>query len=288
MEAPNTARPVAAELAQAPGMTILVAMPLIGRDAGLVPGWAAAVAAIAAAHPATTFTTCAAVRGLDAAAKGACAAAGVAVVETPWYNVPADGQNKAGIMLKRIRLAREAAAQGAAAIWYVNADIRPRPEHWAAVDALFRAQKTVAVLPYPVRWAPGHPPAVCLAPGGQPELHDARCFRACADAGEFPSAVIAGGSFGCTAIATSVVGLVPFIVREAIGSAGHASPGEDIGWFLNAYRAGIEVRMPLGIVVEHVGCEAAPLPPPQPPQPQPQPPPQPDAAAAREGPEHKK
>jgi hypothetical protein len=244
-------------------MPILVAMPLIGRDASLVPGWAAAIAAIAAAHPATTFTTCAAVRGLDAAAKSACMAAGIAVVETPWYNVPADGHNKAGILLKRIRLAREAATRGAAAIWYVNADIRPRPEHWAAVDALLRAQEQVVVLPYPVRWAPGHPPAVCLAPGGRPELYDARCFQASAAVGSAPpSAIIAGGSFGCTAIVTSVAGLVPFIVREAIGGAGHARPGEDVGWFLNAYRAGVEVRMPLGLIVEHVGCAALPLPPP--------------------------
>ena len=240
-------------------MEILVAMPLVGRDAGLVPGWAAAVAAIAAAHPGVKFVTRAAVRGLDIAAKDACRAADIGIVEVPWYDIPPGRRkNKAGVTLKRIRLAREAILRGAVAIWYIDADVRPRPAHWAAIDALFRAHKTVVVLPYPPRWAPGHSPVVGIVNGdAQPELRDARCFRAneASSDVEASSAVIAGGGFGCTAIIAVVAGTTPFIVREAVNADGRLTGGEDVGWFLNAHRAGIEVRMPLGVVVEHIGCE---------------------------------
>jgi hypothetical protein len=236
--------------------TVLVAAPLIGRDAGLVPGWAAAVAAIAAARPGTAFIACAAVHESDRAAAGACRKAGVGVIEIS-RSAPSREQKKASVTLGRIRLVREAVARGADAIWFVDIDVRPRPEHWAAIDTLFRARKPAIIIPCPARWAPGRAPVVCLVEDGRPVLRDARHIRAPPGEAGPPGAAaasvaVAGGGFGCTALAVGAASTIPFIVREAVTAGGGLVGGEDVGWFLNAYRAGIEVRMPTGLIAEQV------------------------------------
>jgi hypothetical protein len=242
-----------------PPVVVCVAMPLIGRDAHLVPDWAAAIDEVARVHPLAIFLKCAAVRVGDEPAQQACTLAGVETVAVPWYEIAepqgARSRNAAGVMLKRIRLVRHGVELGAAVMWFVDADVRPAPEHWGALDALFRAGKPVALIPYPARWAEGAP-AVCLAVSGQILLWDARLLHSSEGAA---SAVIAGGKFGCTAILTSVAALIPFQVPQLVLSSGGAVAGEDVGWFVNAAQAGVEVRMPLGLVAEHVGCPVRPL-----------------------------
>ena len=239
-------------------VSVLVAMPLIGRDAALVAGWAAAVDAVAAEFPEATFTRCAAIRAGDDEAACACLAAGVETVTVAWYDLPSGARhNFGGVALKRVRLVRAAADRGAAVVWFVDADIRPLPSHWAAADALFREGKPVVVVPYPVRWASGRRPVVCVATEAGLSLCDARSFEGLDGA---TSAIIAGGGMGCTAILTPVAALVRFSVASlALAEEPGGIMGEDIAWFLNARQAGVEVRMPLGLVAEHVGAEAEPI-----------------------------
>jgi hypothetical protein len=251
--------------------TVLVAVPLIGRDAGLVAEWAQAVEAVARAHPAFVFLKYAAVRAGDAEAARACARAGVGVVEVPWYHVARDQrQNPTGIVVKRIRLVREALRVRAAVIWFVDVDVRVRPELWTAADALFQTGTPVAVVPYPLRWAAGAP-LVGVRVGDEVILADAR--RICSESG-LSSALIVGGGFGCTAILVWVAALISFTVPSLSLLSGGFAARKDLGWFVNAAQARVEVRMPLGLVAEHVGCAPAPTPGP-PPAPTPGPPPAP-------------
>jgi hypothetical protein len=238
-----------------PPIVVCVAMPLIGRDAHLVPDWAAAIDEVASAHPSAIFLKCAAVRVGDEPAQQACTLAGVEMVTVPWYEIAGARHNYAGVMLKRIRLVRHGVELSATVVWFVDADVRPTPEHWGALDALFRAGKPVALIPYPVRWAEGAP-AICLSVGSQLILWDARLLHSSEGAA---SAIIAGGGFGCTAILTSIAALIPFQVPQLVLSSGGTVAGEDVGWFVNAAQAGVEVRMPLGLVAEHVGCPVRPL-----------------------------
>ena len=237
-------------------MQVLVAMPLIDRDAALVDGWGAGVAAVAAAHPEAQFIKCAAVRSGDDAAQRACKMTGVEIVTVPWYATPTDKRhNYDGVMLKRIRLMREAVERGANIIWYIDADIQVQPAHWVAMSNLFAVGHPVVVIPYAVRWA-GGTPAVCTLQDSKLSLHDARQFQP-ADPNT-TSMTIAGGGFGCTALVVAVAAAIPFSVKELALSSGGYVCGEDIGWFLNAMHAGIKVRMPLGLIANHLGCETPP------------------------------
>jgi FAD/FMN-containing dehydrogenase len=240
---------------------VQISMPLIGRDAGLVAGWAEAAGAVAVAYPRAVFTQFAAVRVGDEPAADACEQAGVSVVTVPWYDV-AGGQvaserhNYDGVLAKRTKLIEAAAAAGTTVIWYIDADVRVRPEDWGALGALLAAGHPVAIIPYPIRWADNRP-VVCLsAANGELVLYDARALRA--DDGS-SSVTVAGGGFGCTAVELAVGGAIPFKVHECGLSTGGFMCGEDIGWFFNARDAGVAIRMPLGFVAEHVGCLSPPM-----------------------------
>lgn len=251
---------------------VFVATPLIGRDAQLVAGWAAAIDSIAKASPGFVFLKCAAVREGDSEAAQACASAGVDTVGIPWYDLPpatAEGhsrKNRVGVLLKRVRLVKAALAANAAIIWFVNIDVRVGTEHWEAADRIFQSGRGVALIPYPTRWLAGHAPVVCLATpsatGVKLEVHDARRFRAAEGLEQVTSAIVAGGGMGCTAILAPIAALVPFIVREQLLTPeviGQPKPRphmpDESGWFVNAARAGVEIRMPLGVVADHLGCE---------------------------------
>ena len=241
--------------------TIMVAVPLIERDVNLLPGWVASINAVAAAHLDTAFIPCAAIRVGDDAAAEAVASAGIQSVTIPWYSVrPGMRQHHVGVMLARLKLARTAQQQRAVAVWYVDVDVRPLPSTWQLVDELFRAGKPVVVVPYPRRWSNGEPTVFCVdgtSASLNPVMADSRNVRPVA--GE-SSAIIAGGGFGCTAIITTIVCMVSFIVRDLSMSIEELllpDLGRDVGWFLNAHRAGIEVRMPLNHTVDHVGVAMA-------------------------------
>jgi hypothetical protein len=234
-------------------LRVLVAVPLIGRDAAQMAGWREAIGRVAeAAASGATFDLCAAVRASDDEAAQACADAGLRVLRVGDYTVGSGRRhNYAGVMLKRVRLVREAVETSAQVVWFVDADVRPAPADWAAAEALLRAGKPVVVVPYPVRWA-GGAWYVCISDGGRLALCDARRLTA-ADGGD--SVPILGGGMGCTAIVTAVAARIRFRVAAfSLPDGDGTIAGEDMGWFLNARAAGVEVRLPLGCGARHIGA----------------------------------
>jgi hypothetical protein len=231
-------------------IVILVAVPLLTQvDVDLMPGWISAINGIAAANMSVTFVRCAAVRDGDGRALAAATRAAADVVSIPAH---AD-DGPVTMMLARLKLARAALQYGADAIWYVDADIRPRPTTWTRIDELFRAGKPVVVVPYAQHWSAGAP-SVFVEVGGRPVQRDARDILPAS--GE-ASAVIAGGCFGCTGIITAVACMVPFIVSgiSSPQDRGDDMSPRDVGWFVNAHRAGIEVRMPVNHIAERHGAK---------------------------------
>lgn len=237
---------------------VLVGTPLVGRDAALVKGWAECVDRVARASPGFVFLRRAVVREGDRPAADACAAADVAVSWIPWYEVPpgAHAKNHAGLTLGRIRLASLAAREGASVLWYLNIDVRVGAEHWAAADALIGRGRGIICIPYPARWAEKHIPVVFLTQAGPlgatAQPHDARTLSPePSKTGEIR--IAGGGGFGCTLMLTPLAAMAAFVVQDYL--LAKAEVGNELGWFVNAARRGLEVYAPAGIVAGHVGCE---------------------------------
>ncbi len=254
--------PPAKEKNGVPLPSVLVATPLVGRDALLVAGWTEAIDRVAAANPGARFVRVAAVREKDTAALEACAAARVEAVTVRWYDLPggAHGKNPCGLMLKRVRLIRYAAEKKIDIVWFVNVDVRVPPGCWAHVGALHERGIPVVCVPYPTRWHPQHAPVVFkLAGSGRVpavEIHDARTLVAAPPPAP-QAAVIAGGGFGCISMYVPVAGLVGFICPEYALEKG--GPGSEIGWFFNAAKARVAIHMAVGVQADHVGCTPGPI-----------------------------
>lgn len=232
-------------------VTVLVAAPLCDRDAKLIAGWATAVRSVAETHRDKVFCLRAAVWHDDNNTIRACNEAKVEIVAIHRPAVPDDGRGRyIAIALKRIRLVREAQKLNAAVVWFINANVRVLPGHWEAIDTMFRVDHPAAVVvPYPIRWA-GGAPAVCVNIDDKLCIHDSRQFTSLSGS---TSALVYAGGMGCTAILTPVAALVKFdtisvTVMDAAGA--RTVTGEDIGWFQNAQKAGVQVRMPLDMVAE--------------------------------------
>jgi hypothetical protein len=232
---------------------VLVAAPLIDRDANLVSSWSANIDAIAVEYPKFHFIKCMAIREKDNIAQQSCEAANIDILTVPWYSIlPDKRHNYEGVMAKRTRLMQEAVARHVDIIWYVDADILVQSKHWSAISSLFTKNYPVVVIPYAIRWANGKP-SICLNSSSSSlelSIHDSRSFSSVDE-----SQSIVGGGFGCTALIVNVVANIPFNVQELALSSGGYVRGEDIGWFLNAYHAGIKIQMPLRITVKHIGCD---------------------------------
>lgn len=236
---------------------VLVAAPLIGRDANLVSSWGANIDAVAVAHPEFHFIKCMAIREKDNIARQSCEDAKIEILTVPWYSILTDKRhNYDGVMAKRTRLMQEAVLRHVDIIWYVDADIIVQPRHWNAIASLLIQKYPVVVIPYAIRWADGNP-SVCINSSSSSlelSLYDSRSFSS-TDEDQCDSKQIAGGGFGCTALIVNIVADIPFNIQELALSSGGYVRGEDIGWFLNAHSAGIKVQMPLGITVDHIGCK---------------------------------
>lgn len=222
---------------------VFVAMPVIDRDAHLIAGWAACVRE---AFPLGGCVLYAACRARDREAAAACEAAGVCSLEAPDYEIgPGRRHCYEGVATQRNLLVAAARAGGAARVWFVDADVRPTPAQWAHAAG---SEGDVALTPYPVRWA-GGAAVVCVGTRGEKRL-----VRADTLPGGAP---ILGGGMGCTLLKSPKALSVRFAVGALAipqGPLKGAVAGEDVGWFLAAEDAGVDVRMAPGGAAAHVGA----------------------------------